>query len=287
MASRSRLALIAAASFLISSSVFGQADGSAPPPEVDRALRANVTGFFQDFVDSKFRQALNFVAEDTQDYYFAAPKQEIKKFKINSINYSSDFTKATVKVDVTTIQHWRAEGFAQDTNVDQTWDTNWSVENGKWVYHDKPVTSGWVTPMGPSSDLAPAGAAAKTETRKINDGTMAAEAQRILSETGNATGVKPDQVTLAVDKPSSATVVFHNNVPGSVSLSLLNVPSDLPGFKAKLEQINVNSGQDAKIEFSFDPSQGAPKTLSLDIAVIVDPFQMAFPIRVRFAEPAN
>lgn len=285
MASRSALTLFSAVLFLSPGSVFAQDQASAPP-EVDQALRANVTEFFQDFVDGKFRAALNLVAQDTQDYYFAAPKAEVKKFKIASIKYSDDFTKATVTVDVTRLEHWRAEGFAQDTDVDQSWATQWSVEQGKWVYHDKPVTSGMVTPMGPSADLAPAGAAAKTDQRKINDGTMAAEAQRILNETGKSTGVSPELVTLALDKPSTATVVFHNSVPGSVSVSLANVPSDLPGFSAKLDKRSVNSGQDANIELSFDPSAGGqPKTPFVTIDVVVDPFQLAFPIRVNLGEP--
>lgn len=281
MASRSVLALCSAALFLSSGPVFAQ---TAPPPEVDQALRANVNAFFQDFVDGKFRAALDYVAQDTQDYYFAAPKAEMKKFKIESIEYSDDFSKASVRMAVTRVEHWRAEGFSQDTDVDQTWDTSWKLENGKWVYHDAPKTSGWVTPMGPSSDLAAAGATAKTEPRKINDGTMAAEAQRILNQGGKNTGVTPDAVTLSVDKPSSAKVVFHNNVPGAVSISLLNVPSDLPGFSAKIDKRNVNAGQDADVQLSFDPSAGGqPKTGSLTMYVVVEPFQQAFPFKVNFS----
>lgn len=286
MASRSMFVLCSAAFCLISGRAFAQAGGTAPPPEVDQALRANVNAFFQDFVDSKFRAALDFVARDTQDYYFAAPKAEMKKFKIDSVEYSDNFSKATVNLNVTIIQHWRADGFAQDVDVDRVWTTSWKVEDGKWVYHDEPKTSGWVTPMGPSADLAPAGRAAKAENRKIDDGTMAAEAQRILNETGKTTGISPDAVTLSLDKASSAKVVFHNNVPGSVSVSLANVPSDLPGFTAKLDKRNVNAGEDADIELSFDPSAGGrPKAGFVTIYVVVDPFEQAFPFRVNFQTP--
>jgi hypothetical protein len=289
MASRSPLTLLSAILFLAPGSVFAQAVASAPP-EVDQALRANVNAFFQDFVDGKFRAALDLVAQDTQDYYFSQPKAEIKKFKINSIEYSDNFSKAAVRVNVTTIQHWRAEGFSQDVDVDQAWDTAWKTENGKWVYHDQPKTSGWVTPMGPSADLAPAGAAAaaaRSQDRKINDTTMLAEAQRILGESGKSGGLSPDTVTLALDKPSSAKVVFHNSSAGSVSLSLLGLPADLPGFTAKVGKQTLNAGQDTDIDLSFDPSAGAAKSTLFTIHVIVQPFQVEFPLKVNLGSAQN
>jgi hypothetical protein len=281
MASRTPL-LLAAACFLIPGAVFAQPPAPAAPPEVDQALRARVTEFFQDFIDGKFRQAINLVAEDTQDFYFASPKLEMRAFKIDSATYSDDFTKASVHMTVTRILRLRAEGFAQDTDVPGPMDTTWKIENGKWVFYDKPKTDGWLTPMGPSADVSAAAKAAASEKKKINDGTMAAEAQRILQESGVVTEVTPKEVTLALDKPSSAKVTFRNGVPGSVALSLFGLPKDLPGFSATLEKTNVSSGDTAAVELRFDPAAGQPQSPSITIHVIVAPFDMEFPVKVNF-----
>ncbi len=284
MASRTPL-LLAATCFLIPAAIFAQTPSPAAPAEVDQALRGRVTEFFQDFVDGKFRQAINLVADDTQDYYFSSPKLEMRSFKIESVSYSNDWTKATVHMTVTRIWRMRAEGFAQDADVPGPMETTWKIENGKWVFYAKPKTDGWVTPMGPSADLAEAGKAAASEKKKINDGTMAAEAQRILQDSGIVTDVTPKEVTLALDKPSSAKVTFRNGVPGSVALSLLGLPKDIPGFSATLEKTNVSSGDSSSVELRFDPAAGQPQTQSITIHVIVAPFDMEFPVKVNFGPP--
>ena len=44
----------------------------APPPEVDQALRARISEFYQDHVDGKFRQAEALVAAETKDSFYGA-----------------------------------------------------------------------------------------------------------------------------------------------------------------------------------------------------------------------
>src|SRR5438067_1630231 len=68
------------------------------PPEVEEALRARVTQFFQYHVDGDFRKAFELVAEDTKDQYFGEQKIQLKTFKIQYIIYSDEFTKAEVQM---------------------------------------------------------------------------------------------------------------------------------------------------------------------------------------------
>lgn len=284
MASKSTLVLLSAVMFALPAAVFAQADVSAAAPEVDKALRANVTEFFQDFIDGKFRKAIELVADDTQDLYFASPKLEMRKFSIDAISYSDNFTHAVVKMTVTRVWRMKAEGFLQDADVPGPMETTWKIEDGKWVYYEKPKGAGeWVTPMGPSADLGPAAAQAAAEHKKINDGTMAAEAQRILQQTGAVTGVTPDEVTLSADKASSAKIVFRNGVPGPVSLTIEGLPKAIPGLTAKVEQPNVSAGGQSTVEFSFDPSAGKPSMTSLTVVVVVAPFSQGLPVRINFA----
>lgn len=286
MASRSPLFLFSAAVLLIPASVFAQATPANTPPDSEQALRANVNAFFQDFVDGKFRPALQYVAEDTQDLYFSSQKQQIKKFKVGSIEYlDSNHSKAVVKVDVTVIQHWRAEGFAQDVDLDAAWETNWKIEDGKWLYYEKSKGAGqMLTPMGPSADLAAAAEAARKEKKEINDGTMATEAQRILDATGKGTGVTPSVLTFALDKASSATVTFHNGVPGAVSIGVEGLPADVEGLTYKVAQVNVKSGADGTIEFQYNPPAGA-EVRNLTAHLVVQPFEMEFPIQIHLGRP--
>lgn len=280
MASRTPLLLLSAV-LLIPGSVFAQAPAPAPPAETDQALRARVTEFFQDFIDGKFRAAINLVAEDTQDYYFASPKAEIRAFKIDGIEYSDDFSKAVVTLTATKLWHLRAEGFSQDEVVPGPMDTTWKIENGKWVFYDKPQTEGYLTPMGKSDDVSKAPKDAAKADRKINDGTMAAEAQKILDSMGKGTGVKPSEVTFVVDKPGSAKVVFHNGVNGQVSIGVEGMPKDTPGLTYTVENRDVNAGGDGTIDLQFDPSAGKAQPTDLTVHVVVNPFSLDFPIKVH------
>ena len=58
-----------------------------PPAVVDEELRARVSGFYQNFVDSSFspRKAEPFVAEDTKDFFYNALKQNYQSFQIGKI----------------------------------------------------------------------------------------------------------------------------------------------------------------------------------------------------------
>ncbi len=98
---------------------------------------------------------------------------------------------------------------------------------------------------------------APTIPKKLDDATIASEAERILQQVSS---VDKEQVTLSPDKLSSAKVNFHNGAPGSVSLSIGGLAEVSSGFSAKFDKQDVNSGQDAVLEISYDPS-GADKNL--------------------------
>ena len=162
-------------------------------------------------------------------------------------------------------------------------ETTWKIEDGKWLYYEKPKGAGqWVTPMGPSADLAPAAAEAEAQRKKVDDASMLAEAQKILKDTGVVTGLTPEEVTLAPDKPSSAKVVFRNGSPGTVSLSVEGLSKAMPGLTAKVEQPTVGPGAQSTVELSYDPSLGAIKVPSVTVLVVVAPFNQGFPVKIDF-----
>ena len=277
---RASVFLLPAAFLLVSPAIFSQAPTAPAPPEVDKALRAHVTEFFQDFVDGKYRQALKLVADDTQDDYFASSKMEIKSFEIEGIDYAPDFTQAAVKVKVKRVWKMKAEGFLQDILVDNSMDTAWKIEDGSWVWTQKVPAGTWATPMGGlASKVDPADPASKLP-KKIDQDSAAAEAARILSDAG--TGLNPMDVTLGPDYPASSKVVFHNGKTGAVGLSVGELPPNLPGLTVHTDKSQVNAGEDATVEIEFNPPADYKIfEQSLQIDVNVMPFNQTFPITIK------
>ena len=79
---------------------------NAAAPDVEKALRERVSGFYQAYVDGKFRSAEQYVAEDTKDLHYNQEKTKIKGFEIIKINWDDSFKKASVVTLIqTTIQY--------------------------------------------------------------------------------------------------------------------------------------------------------------------------------------
>src|SRR5215510_5970979 len=80
-----------------------------PPVEVDQALRARITEFYQYHVKQQFRQAEALVAEDTKDFFYSHNKPQYLTFEIGRIEYSENFTRA--KATMVTEQYVMMPGF--------------------------------------------------------------------------------------------------------------------------------------------------------------------------------
>src|SRR6266404_7983471 len=65
-----------------------------PPAEVDQALRARITEFYEYHVKQQFRQAEALVADDSKDFFYSHNKPQYLSFEIVRIEYSKDFTLA-------------------------------------------------------------------------------------------------------------------------------------------------------------------------------------------------
>src|SRR5215203_3687501 len=72
--------------------------GPKPPAQVDEALRARITEFYQLHVNGEYRKAEKLVAEDSQDFFYEHNKPKYLSFEIKTIAYSDQFTKAKVSV---------------------------------------------------------------------------------------------------------------------------------------------------------------------------------------------
>lgn len=235
------------------------------PPQLDNALRARVTKFYQSHVEGKFRVADQVVAEDSKDAFFAANKTRFKAFEITKITYSDQFTKARV---LTTCDSEFLAG-ATLVPVKMPITTLWKLVDGEWFWYVEPRSEVIETPFGKMS---------------AGKGGSAAFANRMPSAAtilGQVT-VDRTEVKLSSYEPASAEVTVSNRMPGAISLSLSY--NKFPGFEARLDRKDVAGGESAKILIECKPADKAPKpTLTLELRV--DPTGRTIPIRVVFAVP--
>jgi hypothetical protein len=271
---------------LLPLAAFAQTPDPQPPPEVDHALRARVTEFFQDLVDSKFVEAFDYVAADTKNYYFNSAKTPLKEFKIRDVKYAGGFERAAVTLDVK--RFWTFSLSVQQgaqAVVDVPMTTSWKLENGKWVWSSEPPKDAWVTPVGPSDvpllkKNADGSIGGLPPT--LTQDTIAAAAQKILQQAG----VDKREITLAANKASSEKVVFHNGAQGAVHLELH--ASELPGLSAKLDKADVNFGEDATLLVSYEPpSDAAAVPNAASVYLVSIPFDQRYDVKINFAAPTK
>ena len=245
------LALFAASAL----SVFAQGTATifqTAPPEADTALRARVSKFFQAHVDGKFRQAMEVVAEDSQDTFFAADKPKYKSFKIVNINYEENFTKAKVLVEVP----WELlTPLGVINSVPRPMASFWKLENGDWWWY--------VIPYDPCKGID-GGMGMRLHKVECVDG------KPVAAPDGKAPGGLPDpgawvdpaelqrkvkvsdpRVMLSSHRPTSIGVKLTNTFEGEVTL-LLEAP-ELPGMRAKLMNNKLASGESTAVEIAYNP----------------------------------
>lgn len=236
---------------------------AAAPPEVDQALRARISEFFQDHVDGKFRQAEALVAEESKDYYYAANKPKYLNFSISRIDYSDDFTRANAVVRCET--YIMAPGFLGHP-VKVPVPSTWKVVDGQWYWYvDQNQTL--QTPFGkmtpgkgapPGGDVAPA---LPTQEQ------MQALAKQL------ATLVKADKESVILKAGQSETVTLTNTSTGSMSLALAG---KVEGIRAELDQTMVKPKGKAILSL-----QAGESAKSGTFTIQVEPTNQLIPIQVR------
>jgi len=250
------------------------------PAEAEKALRARVTEFLQYHVDGNFRKAYDMVATDTQEDYFNTGKVQIKGFTVDDVQFSDNFTRATVRTTISRTMMVTTQEFP----VLMPSTITWKIENNKWVWYKGQSTDN-ATPFGPGAlpsalGLAPTATATDSGVPKdFNDKTIADAARSILQQVS----VDKNEVTLESDKVSEAKIVLHNGMTGSVQADV-STPQ-IPGLTAKLDQSMVKAAGNLTLLLRYEPGgQSAPKE-PVNVQLSVQPLGQTFEIRVNFASP--
>jgi hypothetical protein len=220
-----------------------------PPEDVDRALRARITEFYQDHVEGKFRQAEALVAEDTKDYYYSANKTKYLGFEIREIHYSEGFTRA--KALMMCEQYVMIPGFA-DKPLKVPTPSTWKLVDGQWYWYvDQEALRD--SPFGKMKPGPNVGTGAPALPNALPD---LEQMQKLFSQQ-----VKVDKTAVTLKTGESEQVTVTNGAQGTISVELTG---EIPGVDVKLDQMDIPAGQKAVV--TLRAGAGAkPGVLSLRV----------------------
>jgi hypothetical protein len=237
------------------------------PPDVDEALRARLTQFFQYHVDGKFRQAEALVAEDSKDYYYNASKPRYLSFRIGRIEYSENFTKA--KVTMVCKMFMPIIGF-QDKPLDVPMPSQWRLEKGQWFWYVDPDAA-LQTPFG---KMKP-GTAPATGNSPFNASHMPTpeEIGKLLQQ------VRVDRPSVSLKAGAAQEVGIINQMPGVVKISINNPVGQV--VDARLDRDEIKTGDRAVMSLRLKPGVAAPGR-AVTIHIVVQQTNAMIPVQVGF-----
>lgn len=234
------------------------------PPAVDQALRARITAFMQAHVEGRFRQAEQYVAEDTKDFFYASNKPKYLSFEIRSIDYSGEFTRA--KATVVAEMQVPMPQLAGKT-MKMPFASYWKVEKNDWFWYvdQAQLRSSPFGQMRPGPPVSGAGAPGIPSAMPSAD-----EATKELWSK-----VKLDRQVLDLSPGGSGGVSISNGMPGPISLSVEGTPA---GVTASLEHTDLAAGGKSVLTVSAT-AQWAARPGSVNIRV--SPSNQLLVVRVR------
>jgi|SRR5579862_231312 len=238
------------------------------PPDVDEALRARVAKFYQAHVDGKPRRAEELVAEDTKDYFYNARKPQYLSFQITKIDYTDNFTKATVTTMVETLIP--AIGFT-DKPIKVPLPSFWKVEKGEWWWYidaDKLNTA----PFGQAKfGVAPGTAASPGNA--LPGGGKGPDVAAVINQ------VKADRTAVAFKAGVASTdqITIVNSMPGAVTLALFDKP--LPVLDFSFSATQLKAGEKATLSIRYTPGTDLANKNDV-VRVEIKPLGRFIPIRV-------
>src|SRR5258708_338192 len=250
----------------------------APPSEVDQALRARVSEFYQCHVDGTFRKSYDtLVAEESKDFYFANSKQSYLSYQIDKINYADNFTRA--HVILTTELIWQAHLEKHKVKV-QT-HSDWKIEKGKWYWYYVPEVLD-ATPMGKSDPTAITRRAdGSIQLPSLSPDAIKSAGRPLLS----TTTLDKSEIALPRDKAAEDKVVLHNGAQGWINVTLDKGPH-VAGLSFTLDKTQVEPKGDATLKVAFQPGTiRPPETVRVRLAVA--PFNQIFEVTVRMGDAAK
>lgn len=272
--SRTVMALRLTTLIFCAAAVFGQetAPLPQPPPEVDAALRARIKQFYQAHVDGKFRVADQVVAEESKDFFFAAPKPQYLGYTIIRINYHPGFQEAEAVVSC--LSDWYFHGEKAKVNLPIT--SSWKLIDGKWFWYVVPVKE-VKTPFGTMNFDS----GAPPTPRPAIPGDPRELAARILQQVQ----VDKTELMLSSYQDSTGEIKIFNKMQGPIHITA-DINSRFPGLTFELDKQDVKAGESATLTIHCSPKDRVPKP-TLTATIFVEPTNQTIPVKLQFAIPPD
>ena len=261
---------------------FAQAPPALPPPEVDLALRARATMFFQYESEGNFRKAYDLVAEDSKDYYFNAPKQKTLSFAIDDIQYTGNFSMATVKA--TRKQPVTLTG--QQVEIPEVLTSRWKLEKGEWVwYHDASkdvmTTILGVIPTG----AVPAATADPANPSPIPKDLSLEAAKAAAAKISPKAAIDKKSVTFTLGKEATEEVTFSNSNPGQVRV-YVSPRNGGKSITVEPHDFFINPQAEQPVKISYKPLEEDPLRRTA-VEFTIEPFGSVYVLPVRFVREGS
>ncbi len=239
---------------------------NAAPGDVEKTLRERVAGFYQPYVDGKFRAAEGFVCEDTKEQHYNQEKSKIRGFEVLKVNFDDSFKKASVVTTVQTSIQMRGQLIPANAPMA----TNWKMEEGKWCYYFDPML-GRPSPAGMMKPGPGRGSG-------MSVGEMMKDPNIIL----NQVKVSKEKFLVNSWEKSADTVIVTNGMPGSVTLSFQT--ESIAGLSYRLEKTELAAGESATLEVVYDPADTSAKP-TLRSTLKIDPIGRTLVLPIVFDIP--
>jgi hypothetical protein len=218
-----------------------------PPADVDQALRARITEFYDLHVKGEFRKAEAWVAEDTKDIYYNSNKTKYISFEIGRIDYSDNFTRA--KATVVCQQYIALPGFI-GTPMKIPIPSTWKLVDGTWYWYVDPESLR-VTPFGKMNPGPPSESGSSSSIPAIPTTVP----DFIYKQ------VKADKASVTLKAGESGQVTITNGAPGPMNISLTG---SVPGVEVKLDRTILNAGEKAVLTIQAG-NDAKPGVLSIQV----------------------
>lgn len=236
--------------FFLTTFLFAQ----TPPPEQEQALRANVQKFYQSMQDGKFRGAYALVADDSQESFMEMAKPKYTEWKIDKIEWSEDFKKATVTLNVAT----ELIVAGQRVPVNRPLESAWRLEDDEWLwFYVVPTTVR--TPFG-TVKVDPHAPNKQVDIKeKIATGATVADISKGLEI------LTPPPINLKKKEKSEIEIKVRNGLQGQVEIEL-QLPK-LTGLSAAVRVMKLKANEEGTFKVQWTPQGDKQPQGALQAAV--------------------
>lgn len=238
-------AFAAAALLLALGAAAGMAQSKDPfraaPPELEEALKARVSQFYDFFKMAKFRQAEELVVEEAKEHFYGAKKSRIFGYEIRTVTFSEDLKEAHVLVTcLTPVPGLGSKPLAVPLP------STWKSIDGEWflyfqtrqpgVEHDSPAGK-----MHFSQELG-------------THGSLSAAQPATLESLKDMYAVTPSNLTFSFQGTEPITKTFQVENRSKGELTLESESKGMPGVTVDAGAGKIAAGESLTISVTYLPS---------------------------------